>query len=245
MKKWNGKKLSAFFFPPKCIGCGELMSITEGAEDVFCPFCRTAWEAGRLSEDDRYQPWDGCISGSVSVVKYRSGETDGVPEKLIYHLKHRDERRVFDFAACELTPLIKIACTSLSIAQEDIWLSYPPRRQRAVRRDGFDQAQRLAQAVSRRMGSPVVPLLKRTKERSGEQKRLSAKERHINASSAYKLLNKSDVSGKTVVLLDDVYTTGATLRVCGKLLLDAGAARVIFATVGRTIHQIRKDTSKV
>ncbi len=241
MIEWNWKTLLTLLFPPKCIGCGELMSVAEGAEGVFCPFCRTAWEAGRLSAADRCLQGQEHIAGLVSVVKYRPGETDGVPEKLIYHMKHRDERRVFDCMARELIPLLRQAYTSFSVCEDQILLSYPPRSRKAVRKDGFDQARRLAEAVSKGTGFPVVPLLSRTGESGEAQKYLSAEERKASAAISYRLRAGVDVRNKVVFLFDDVYTTGATLRSCARLLTDAGASGVFLATVGRTVRSVRDN----
>ena len=234
MIEWNRKKLLAFLFPPKCIGCGELLSIDEGAEEIFCPFCRTAWEAGRLTAVD------GGLSGSnaecISLVKYRSGETEGVPEKLIYHIKHHDEGRVFDYIACELTSLMRQAYASAAVDEGQILLSYPPRSRKALRKDGFDQARRLAKAVSVRTGFPVASLLLRVGKKEKEQKYLSAEKRKANAMTSYRLRKGVDVRGKVICLFDDVYTTGATLKSCAGLLTDAGASQVLFVTVGKTVR---------
>lgn len=237
MKKVIAKRLLAFFFPPKCIGCGGLMPIEEGAEDIFCPFCRTSWEAERLPENIKYLRWHGSIGGVASLVRYRPGETEGVPEKMIYHMKHRDERRVFDFAAREMIPLLEGSCPYISDFDGRVVFSYPPRRRSAIRKDGFDQAKRLAQAVSRGTGYPVVPFFSRVKGGGKEQKQLSAEERKENAAAAYQLLPDVDVKGKIVFLFDDVYTTGATLHACARLLVDAGAVGVFFVTVGRTTRR--------
>ena len=64
---------------------------------------------------------------------------------------------------------------------------------------------------------------------------MNAKNRLINAQSAFFLKSGFDFSGKTVVLLDDVCTTGATLSAAAKLLLDAGAEEVIAAVFAKTM----------
>lgn len=230
-----GKGILMLLFPPECVGCGELMPPAEGAETVFCPFCQAQWEAGRLRREDRNLVWEGPFRGLSSVVKYRSGMTNGMPERLIYRLKHKDERRVFDYAAREMTPAIKDLLAHLDVPTEAVLISYPPRRRKAIRKDGFDQAKRLAEALSRETGWPQRTLLARSNRGSREQKTLDAAARTANATKAYRLsADVEDLSGLTVILVDDLYTTGATLRACAQLLIDAGADGVILSTVGRT-----------
>lgn len=243
MKKFDatriGRRLLLLLFPPKCVGCGELMPIREGMTQVFCPFCRTKWEASRISDEERIITWDAPVCGLVSVVGYATGETDGVPERLIYHLKHKDERRVFDYAADELARPLRALLSRLSVEKKTVWVTYPPRRPKAITQDGFDQAKRLAQALSRREGFTFSSLLAR-KKKGREQKRLGAVERRENAKLAYGLKDDCpNLTGKTVLLVDDLYTTGATLRACAALLVSAGAERVILATVGRTSRSRR------
>lgn len=241
------QRLVTLLFPPKCVGCRELLPPSAGERDIFCPLCQAAWESGRLSADaqlvrplvgDAEKDAEGDVV-LVSVARYRSGRTDGIPERLIYHIKHRDERRVFTYAARQLLVPLRRALSDTGegqkIGSQEILISYPPRRPEAVRKDGFDQAKRLGQALSRLTGWPLRTLLERTEAAAREQKRLGAEDRLKNAASAYELSpNASLAQGKTVILLDDLYTTGATLHTCARLLLSAGATRVILATVGRT-----------
>ncbi len=230
-----GKGILMLLFPPKCVGCGELMKPTEGAEVIFCPFCQAQWEASRLRCDDRAIMWEGPLRGLSSVVKYRAGMTNGVPERLIYHLKHKDERRVFDHIAREMTPAIKDLLADSGVPTEAVLISYPPRRRKAIRKDGFDQAKRLAEALSRETGWPQKDLLVRSNHGRREQKTLDAAARAVNAEEAYRLSpDVEGLSGITVILVDDLYTTGATLRACAQLLTEAGAHGVILSTVGRT-----------
>ncbi len=229
-----GQGLLLLLFPPKCVGCGEVMPIREGLTHVLCPFCQTRWEASRLPAEERIITWTPPVCGLVSVVRYASGKTDGVAERLIYHLKHKDERRVFAYAAHEIARPLRRLLSDLAVPDETVLVTYPPRRAKAVREDGFDQARRLAQVLSRTEDFAFASLLERI-SRGREQKRLGAAERRENAQNAYGLKERCpDLKGKTVILVDDLYTTGATLRACAELLTEAGAERVILATVGRT-----------
>lgn len=214
------------FFPPRCVGCDELLPPFDRATPVLCPICRTAFESAVIPESQ-------MSDGLIHLTLYRSGHTGGVPERLIYHLKHKGDPRTFAFVASRLSP--RIAHVT---AGEDLLFTYPPRRRRAVRRDGFDQAERLAQALADTVGGECTSLLRRTGA-SDEQKTLDATERQDNAAHAYALKQSAAhrVAGRTVVLCDDLSTTGATLSAAGDLIRAAGARRVILVTVARTAER--------
>lgn len=67
------------------------------------------------------------------------------------------------------------------------------------------------------------------------QARLTFKERRENIKGAFNVIDKSKVKGKTILLIDDVYTTGSTLNECAKTLIKSGAKNVIAMTAGHTV----------
>ena len=98
---------------------------------------------------------------------------------------------------------------------------------------GFNQALLLARALGRRRGLPVAPrLLVRTRATEA-QARLPAAERRRNLDGAFAVRAPHLCRARSIVLIDDVLTTGATADACARALLDAGAARVHVYTVGR------------
>ncbi|MBQ9150694.1 MAG: ComF family protein [Clostridia bacterium] len=226
-------------FPPRCIGCDELLEPFAKTPAVFCPLCRTAWEAaiaeaaGQSSQD--------AARGLVYLTFYRSGRTDGVPERLIYHVKHQGDRRTFAFVAERLAPRVLEAAATLPTRAPEgedkpLLFTYPPRRRSAVSKDGFDQAARLAKALSVACEGDFASLIRRTHRGSAEQKTLDADERAKNAASAYVLSDNAPetVRDRSVVICDDLCTTGATLNRCAALLVEAGARSVVLCTVART-----------
>lgn len=95
---------------------------------------------------------------------------------------------------------------------------------------GFNQAEILASYVSRAIKVRMIPdLLVRVKE-TPSQRELSKQEREENLKSAFVVSDANKVRGKNVLLVDDVYTTGSTVRECAQVLLDAGANRVSVIT---------------
>ena len=234
-------------FPPRCVGCDDLLPPFAKRATVFCPLCRTAWETA-MTEAASHAA-DDASRGLVYLVHYRPGHADGVPEKLIYHVKHQGDPRVFGFVAERLAPRLLDAAATLPARapvgeDKPLLFTYPPRRPSAVREDGFDQAQRLAKALAAACEGNFAPLIRRTHRKSKEQKTLTAEERAVNATSSYILADTAAevVRDRTVVICDDLCTTGATLNRCAALLVEAGARSVILCTVARTgPHRGGKD----
>lgn len=244
MSKENSLRRTAaatrdLLFPPRCVGCDDLLPPFVKRTTVFCPLCRTAWETA-VTEAEPNAAAD-AERGLVYLVHYRPGHTDGVPEKLIYHIKHVGDPRAFSFVAERLASRLLDTAATLPARKPEgedkpLLFTYPPRRRSAVREDGFDQARRLAQALATACEGDFAPLIQRTHHKTGEQKTLNAEERAVNATSSYVLSAKAAEAARdrAVVICDDLCTTGATLNRCATLLVEAGARSVILCTVART-----------
>lgn len=237
--KTVGNAARDLLFPPRCVGCDDLLPPFARRATVFCPLCRTAWETAITEAADHAATDAG--RGLVYLVHYRPGHADGIPERLIYHLKHEGDPRAFSFVAERLAPRLLDAAATLPARapigeDKPLLFTYPPRRRSAVREDGFDQAQRLAKALAVACDGDFAALIRRTHRKAREQKTLNAEERAVNATSSYILADKAAeaVRDRTVVICDDLCTTGATLNRCAALLVEAGARSVILCTVART-----------
>lgn len=233
---WRAVRVvGGLLFPASCVGCGERLAPYAPTDTAFCPLCRSKWEQALAAarEKQASSPTDKHIYG----VDYHSGRTDGVPERFIYHLKHKGEGRAFRLAARVLAPRVTRAVEAVRGEEEvPVLVAYPPRRAASLRRDGFDQARELARALAGACGYTFSPLLTRRIRPAAAQKTLSARERQANAALSYALRMgaRERVRGAVVLLCDDVCTTGATLQACSLLLAEEGARAVLWVTVGRT-----------
>ena len=93
-----------------------------------------------------------------------------------------------------------------------------------------DQSELIARTVAKELGLPVKRLLKKRRN-TRAQSTLTKEQRRANVLGAYVCVNKDAVCGKRVLLIDDVFTTGATAQECAKVLLTAGAKSVACAVV--------------
>jgi ComF family protein len=107
------------------------------------------------------------------------------------------------------------------------WVTHVPLHPARRRSRGFDQAGLLAGAVARHLDVGSLQLLARTRD-TRQQAWLGAAERRRNLSSAFRA---TAVPGGNVLLIDDVFTTGATLGACRRALEEAGAATVLYAVL--------------
>ena len=102
------------------------------------------------------------------------------------------------------------------------------------RERGYNQSERLARALGRRWGWPVADLLIRTRE-TMTQTALTPVARLANVAGAFAVRNALPLPASTLVLVDDVFTTGATLVAAATALAEAGATRVMGITFGRAV----------
>jgi ComF family protein len=95
---------------------------------------------------------------------------------------------------------------------------------------GFNQADQISGLVGKVLQVPALHAVKRVRKTLSQAK-LSKSERQKNVSEAFALTPNTDVAGRTLLVVDDVYTTGATMREVGTVLLSGGAKSVLYFTL--------------
>ncbi|MES2765479.1 MAG: ComF family protein [Bacteroidota bacterium] len=148
--------------------------------------------------------------------------SDELPiSRLIYALKYRGASRIgLEFGA-ELGEVLQF----LKRTDYDILLPVPIHHARKRER-GYNQSEKIAEGISTVLKTPVrADIAKRTRY-TLSQTTLSAAERFKNVANVFKVIKKEEIHNKKILLIDDIFTTGATLNACAAVLLENGAREV-------------------
>lgn len=220
--------LDELLFPDDvlCLCCDRALS--EDAKDGVCPACARA--LARLNE--RREEWerthDVKVPEGIDCV-HAAYPYEGPARQLVHRLK-------YDCVRMAHIPLAK-PMVFLPSGEEEIIVPVPTDPGRRRRR-GFNQAQLLADYIGGALGMQVVPALCRTQRRR-PQTGLSAAQRRENLKNC--MAANASVSGKRVLLVDDVYTTGSTAQEAARALLKAGAVSVRLITSCRTTDELPEE----
>jgi len=211
------------FLQQKEVVCSPCLSQVQAARPPFCRVCgRESSQAGVCPDCRRREE---CFF--LRAVSY--GPYEGQLRALLLQLKK--ERRL------ELVPwlgerMAEVFAASLFQSGIDCLVPVPMAADK-LRLRGFNQAEELARALATRTNLPVVPALgwqggSRGQAAKNRSQRLTGMAERITLNPA-----ASEVAGRTVCLIDDVYTTGETANTCAKRLHEAGARTVYVLTVAR------------
>ena len=154
---------------------------------------------------------------------------------MIWRQKHVRDRECAAFLAGLLAVPAGELLDGQGVDRSHLIVTYVPRDPGKILADGHDQARLLAEALAEKLGAPCVRLISR-KSGSSEQKNLSADERDANVKKLFSLSKEgaaASLDGMTVLMVDDLVTTGATAAACVGLLRAAGA-EVFCAAVAYT-----------
>ena len=110
-----------------------------------------------------------------------------------------------------------------------------PLHPRRLRWRGFNQSVLLGRQVGRAWGLRLDPFVLTRKMDTSPQSGLSLKERRPNVQGAFAIAPRRTVEGMRLLLVDDIYTSGATVNECSRVLLRSGAREVQVLTLGRTV----------
>ncbi len=235
--------VSNIIFPPQCLACAEM--INQPAKQVFCcacqdkihfitddfcPICGIPFLSspagshicGNCLENDPYYIQARAVAGFETVIM-------GAIHKFKYSRSISTGNALGLFMAGFSFPDFDFSGYSLFIPV--------PLHIKRLRERGFNQSLLLAKEMGKKHNLPVnFSLLKRCKS-TLTQTGLNKAEREKNVKGAFVIADRKKVAGENIILIDDVYTTGATLNECAKVLLEAGAQKVAVLTLSRVTEK--------
>lgn len=198
-----------WIYPAQCGGCGRI-------DTFWCDDCQEKLNQIPYPDHVRHlpilagiastAPHIGVIREAVQALKYGGSQPVAIPlgERLIHHLRNQNWKI-------------------------DILIPVPLHTSRLEER-GYNQSQLLGEQVAKHMAIPCSPAALRRDKHSQSQVMMTAAERLTNVQNAFSA-DSSLVQNRVILLIDDVYTTGATLSACAEALLANGAVAVYGLTV--------------
>lgn len=238
--------INRLLFPPRCAACHQLLPFdADGGDTVLCPDCRGEWEreklrkcpeCGRAMIDCICMPDNlrnaGC-AGLFRLTEYDAVNFYGTVNSVVNNLKRSNNKDDFNFFADQIASALKIKLTKYALEPEDVIVTYAPRSRSAKSDYGFDQSELISREVSLSMAAAHHRLInRRFRLFDMRQKMLGAYGREVNARRALSVGNPTEsLKGRSVVVVDDVITTGATTSVCVEILRSMGVGTVFCACI--------------
>ena len=240
--------LEQLLLPAECLVCRALFSFPTSRR-VVCDICRHRWRpvqppwCRRCGQPEpHFGPCRLCADWPAALQAARSAVwLDASARAAVHALKYGGLPRIAEDLA--------EAMSRLEVPRREAACLVPiPLGRARERHRGYNQSERLARALGRRWGRPVVPLLVRTRE-TKTQTALTPAARLANVAGAFQLrigdgglrIDGEHVESairnpkSAIVLVDDVFTTGATLAEAARALERAGADTVLAVTFGRAV----------
>ena len=222
-----------FALPPRCAGCGTIV----GDVHSFCSDCWKQIEflgdsgcatCGMPLQATDERTCGACLARPPRIERTRAAVAyDELSRGLAIRLKYGRKVALARTMAHYMAPLV-----SRSI--DAILVPVPLHRTRLWSR-GFNQSALVARELGRRLNLRSAPMALRRIRRTPPLRGMSPIQRRQTVAGAFRIADREAIAGKTVILIDDVLTTGSTAEACARALKRAGATRVELVSWARVV----------
>jgi ComF family protein len=217
-------ELFDFFLPRICPGCNNKLLVDEKS---VCPKClnniKPASSDRLCREFERKFRGKNIISGFNSLYVFEEGKEF---QNIIHALKYNGRFHIGTFLGKQLGKLLLNYSNEWEI---DVIIPIPLHQLKKAER-GYNQSFYIAKGVGKILNIPVNQNIVKRKKFTQSQTTMNLKEREENIRGAFVIKKPGGITGKNILLIDDVITTGATTSESGRVLLEAGANKIYAAS---------------
>ena len=223
-----------YALPPRCPGCGLIVAEMHS----FCPDCWKQVEflgnagcktCGLPLEGTEIDECGRCLGAEPRIARTRAAVAyDDLSRGLAIRLKYGRKVAIARTMARYMAPLV-------GPSDGDCLLIPVPLHRLRLWSRGFNQSALVARELSRNLKIKADLFTLRRDRRTPPLKGMSLSQRRRTVAGAFRVVDPARVQGKTVILVDDVLTTGSTAEACARTLRRAGAARVELISWARVV----------
>lgn len=239
-----GESVLAFVYPPHCLLCRTPLDESEG----LCPGC---WETlgiidgprcGRCGCPGLSCPCTNCedkdfvFSRMIALTPFSRSV-----QRMVHMLKYQGQTAAGQILGRSLGGMLE----GESLAESLPVVAPVPLHASRLRERGYNQSLLIARALARVLDLPVEDRALKRVRATETQTNLDSAQRGENVEGAFVGRRRDPVRGRTVLLVDDVVTTGATANACAAALLEAGASEVVVAAVACPYFDAGKPDARV
>lgn len=210
--------IANLLFPKVCPGCQRPLL---KSENELCIHCQTGLPVRlHLTSGELIQRFYGRVL-LTEAHTFLSFSRSGLSQRILHEIKYGGNREL----AIEMGRLFGEKCSELELYKSIDVIVPVPLHDSKLRLRGFNQSELIAKGLGEKLGVPVETKAVTRLVKTSTQTKKSRTERWKNVERIFET-SQSALSGKHVLIVDDVITTGATLESCVQSILDAGAKKV-------------------
>lgn len=208
-----------------------IKNIIEGIIEIIYP---TEHNCIICNDDDCYGICDNClrkintipVEHQNDIISY--GYYGGILKKLILDFKYKS-----NFTAGSILAHLLSEFIINNIDYKNYVITYVPLSKRSKKKRGFNQCEYISKYIGKKLSIECIDAIVKCKE-TKEQKTLNKSERMLNIKDAFKIKSKINLKNVNIMLIDDVTTTGATLRECCRILKKDGVNDIKLLTLAKS-----------